>query len=62
MTDRITVRLVCGCVVETTGSAEAAPICAGHGERRVRSVIAPPPRIRAVECEASGPLVQKGAQ
>lgn len=58
MSDRVEVRMACGCV-EVLGGADDAPVCATHGERRVKAVKAPPPRIIAVNCEAEGPLVRK---
>jgi len=54
----VRVRLVCGCGV-TLGSVDDVPQCAEHGERRVAHVNAPPPRFRAVDCAADGPLVRK---
>lgn len=54
-------RMACGCVVAVAlGSADTAPYCATHGERRVQAVNAPVPRFIAVNCNASGPLVRKG--
>lgn len=57
--DRMTARMACGCLV-VLGESDAEPVCTDHEEYRVRSVQAPAPRITAVECEASGPLVRKG--
>ena len=56
MADEVIVRLVCGCRFRL-GSRDEAPYCAEHAERRVGHVTAPPPRIRAVGCDAKGPLV-----
>lgn len=56
--DAIRIRLVCGCLV-TLGSADEAPICTTHSERRVSAVKAPPPRFRAVNCDVRGAHVQK---
>jgi hypothetical protein len=49
--------MACGCVL--TVDADQAPECPAHGERRVTRVIAPAPRITAVDCDATGPLVRK---
>ena len=58
MNAAITVTLVCGCV-QSLGSDGVAPHCTAHDEHRVARVSAPPPRFRAVNCEASGPHVVK---
>ena len=52
----VRVRLSCGCVraVET----DEPPVCPTHDARNVWKVWAPEPRIRAVGCEARGPLVR----
>lgn len=60
MADEIRVRFACGCQA-VLGSAEHDPACADHEERRIVSVSAPPPRIRAVGCDRArdlGPLVR----
>lgn len=56
----ITARLACGCAVAVDESTGAAPYCATHAETRVQSVNTAPPRIRAVNCTATGPYVVKG--
>ena len=56
----IVCRMACGCEV-TLGSVDHAPVCATHHERRVQGVTAPQPRIVAVNCAASGPLVRKAS-
>lgn len=58
MADAVIVRLVCGCL-SRLGSGDDVPYCAAHDERRVGHVTAPPPRIRAVDCDAKGPLVSR---
>lgn len=50
----ITATMVCGCRVDVD---EALPYCEAHRETRVRAVKAPPPRIVAKDCKATGPLV-----
>jgi hypothetical protein len=55
--DEIRVRFACGCLA-VLGSAERDPCCGVHQERRIVFVDAPPPRIRAVGCAASGPHVK----
>lgn len=59
MSADVRVTLACGCV-QLLGSNGAAPQCETHHEYRVARVSAPPPRITAVNCEATGPLVRKG--
>ena len=54
----VRVRFVCGCIVRL-GSDDTIPQCAEHAERRVSHVAAPPPRIRAVDCDATGPWVTR---
>ena len=58
----ICVWFACGHPAAALGRADEMDSvqCAVCGERRVQSVTAPPPRIRAVDCEASGPHVVKG--
>ena len=56
----ITVTLVCGCQIVMSDAGVDTPQCETHGERRVLSVQAPPPRFKAVDCEATGPYVTKG--
>jgi ABC-type Fe3+-hydroxamate transport system substrate-binding protein len=51
----IRVTLACGCSFEVDG--KSAPVCGTHQESRVQSVKAPPPRIVATGCTATGPLV-----
>ena len=51
----ITVSMACGCSFQVDG--KSAPICPTHQETRVQSVKAPPPRIVAVNCTATGPHV-----
>jgi hypothetical protein len=53
--DLIRVRMACGCVQPVEEGA--VPYCDAHRETRIQSVQAPPPRIRAVGCEATGPHV-----
>ena len=36
-----------------------APACPECGNRRVRAVVAPPPRITATDCAATSPLLQE---
>jgi hypothetical protein len=56
----IVVVMACGCSSRPLGSGGGeTPYCQTHDEHRVQSVKAPPPRIRAVNCEASGPHVVK---
>lgn len=50
--NEIRVRFVCGCQVVVNG--DEAPRCVEHDEPRIQSVTAPPPRIRAVNCQAEG--------
>ena len=56
----ITVRFVCGheLGLESDTAIESVQ-CAECGERRVRSVVAPKPRIRATECDAQSPLIHR---
>jgi hypothetical protein len=55
----LTIRMACDCLVSWE-AADDAPICETHQERRVIRVMAPPPpRIVAVDCDASGPFVSK---
>jgi hypothetical protein len=55
----VTVRMACGDVVRWEASGDA-PICVEHNERRVIRLLNPqPPRITAVDCDASGPFVSK---
>lgn len=58
MPDEIRVRFACGCTA-VLGSAELDPCCRDHQERRIVLVCAPPPRITAVGCAASGPHVKE---
>ena len=51
----ITVSMACGCSFQVDG--KSAPMCVTHNETRVQSVKAPPPRIVAVNCTATGPHV-----
>ena len=51
----VRVRLACGCAMTVDGTV--APACPVHGETRVVGVKAPAPKITAVGCKASGPLV-----
>ena len=61
MADAILVRFVCGHPARSLGSDAdiSSVVCEVCNERRVRSVTAPPPRIRAVGCQGAemGPLV-----
>lgn len=57
----ITARMACGCSVAVDDSGDARPFCAQHAEARVQSVNTAPPRIRAVNCTATGPYVVKGS-
>jgi hypothetical protein len=51
--------MACGDVVRWDASDDA-PICVEHNERRVIRLLHPqPPRIVAVDCDASGPFVSK---
>ena len=55
----VTIRMACGDLVQWEASDDA-PICVAHNERRiVRPLNPPPPRIVAVDCDASGPLVSR---
>lgn len=55
----IRVTLACGCSYDVDGTS--AVVCATHGESRVQTVKAPPPRIVATNCAASGPhVVRRG--
>lgn len=58
----VQVTMACGCRLALSGGIDEPPLCATHDERRVQAVTAPPPRIRAVECDGAlmGPLVTKG--
>jgi hypothetical protein len=61
----VSVRLVCGCVVEVLGSATDWPVCEPHAERRVANVTAPAPRIVAYDVPKTatlGPLVRIHAE
>lgn len=61
MAEDIRIRFACGHVLDLGGSADVSSVeCATCGERRVMSVHAPPPRIRAVNCNGAsmGPLVK----
>lgn len=51
----IVATMACGCRIETDGLT--APVCAEHRETRVSVVRVPMPRITAVGCKATGPLV-----
>jgi len=63
MSDAVSVTLACGCTQVVLGSIDlTAPVCRTHDERRVQRVTAPPPRITAVNCAASGPLVRTHAR
>lgn len=53
--DLVRIRMACGCAV--TVEEDALPLCDTHRETRVQAVQAPPPRIRAIGCEATGPHV-----
>jgi hypothetical protein len=56
----ITLTFVCGHVLGIDGDKPIADTaCPSGGERRVRAVSAPAPRIRAVECDAKSPLLVK---
>ena len=48
-------RMACGCCLSVDG--ETPPDCKVHRETRVTSASTPPPRITAVGCKATGPLV-----
>lgn len=54
----IHVTMACGCRLDL-GRSDGAPHCVDHNEYRVQAVHAPPPRIRAVNCAASGPHVKE---
>lgn len=56
----ISARMACGCLVSVDDVTLARPYCATHAEGRVQSVNTAPPRIRAVNCTATGPYVVKG--
>ena len=56
----ITARMACGCAVPVEDSGDVRPFCAVHAETRVQSVNTAPPKIRAVNCTATGPYVVKG--
>ena len=36
-----------------------APVCPECGSRRVRAVVAPPPRITVTDCAATSPLMKE---
>jgi hypothetical protein len=55
----MTVRMACGCAVAYDPAGES-PRCETHAVTRVSRVLAPePPRIRSVDCDATGPYVTK---
>jgi hypothetical protein len=55
----VTVRMACGCAVAYDPAGES-PRCETHAVTRVSRVLAPePPRIRSVDCDATGPYVTK---
>lgn len=54
--DVITVVLACGCAVLLGSGETEAPMCREHSERRVSRVVAPPPRITAVDCNTTRPM------
>lgn len=56
----VRVTFICGHDTELGSDvAMSAVQCSTCGQRRVRAVSGPPPRIRAVDCEATGPYVTK---
>ena len=58
MTEDIRVGFVCGHARLLGSGADMSSVaCEVCGERRVSSVIAPPPRITARDCAAEGPHV-----
>lgn len=59
LSDDVRVRFACGEQLSLGRDADLTSVCCAHcGERRIAHVSAPPPRIKAVNCEASGPLVE----
>ena len=56
MSDDIRVRFVCGHRVTVQPDAQLETVQCECGERRVRNVVAPKPRIRSTECDAQSPL------
>jgi hypothetical protein len=52
----VRVRLSCGCMVDVV--SDEPPECKAHDSRKIWRVWAGAPRIRAVGCEAKGPLVR----
>lgn len=59
MTDDIYVRFVCGHEVVIPASLPVTALACECGERRVSTVKAPPPRVRAKDCDAKSPLLQE---
>jgi len=60
VSDVILVRFRCGHKQAVGGEAHVPSIaCLSCGERRVADVQAPPPVIRATDCDAKSPLLQE---
>ena len=56
----IVLKFACGHRLELSDAAmETAPRCPECKERRISTVLAPPPVFRARDCAITGPLVQE---